>query len=122
MVGGVPVGDDAYVDEAVRVVGEGVESYIDTTVTQLHSHPHHLAASMYHAAQHRFMYWLRHLPPRHTLATAQPRAKYIYRRPGRLAIGCVHSYPAPQGQRRLRITLEAIISRAVTSGTRTVPT
>ena len=71
MVGGVPVGDAAYVDEAVRVLGEGIESYIDTTVTQLQLHPHHLAASLYHAAQHRFMYWLRHLPPQHTLTTAQ---------------------------------------------------
>ena len=63
MVGGMPVGDAAYVDEAVRVLGEGIESYIDTTVTQLQLHPYHLAASLYHAAQHRFMYWLRHLPP-----------------------------------------------------------
>ena len=34
---------------------------------------------MYHAAQHRFMYWLRHLPPRHTLATAQ-RLDYVIAR------------------------------------------
>ena len=45
MIGGVPVGDDAYVLEVMRRKADEIVSYIDDTMTELRDHPHAAWAS-----------------------------------------------------------------------------
>ena len=63
IVGGVPIGEPAFVAEHMRREADEIVSYIQKTVTQLHDSPHALWAALYYSAQHKFDYWLRHMPP-----------------------------------------------------------
>ena len=70
MVGGVPIGETAYVLEALRVEAAEIVSYIETTVSELRDHPHYLWFILYYCGQSRLDYWLRHVQPSHTVAAA----------------------------------------------------
>ena len=50
-VGGIPVGEAAYIREMLRVRAEEVVSDIDTSVAQLHHSPHHEWSSPYYCLQ-----------------------------------------------------------------------
>jgi len=69
-VGGVPMGDDEFICETLRdKVGEIVK-LIETTSIKLHDHLHESWSSLFYSHASRFDYWLRHLPPKHTIPHA----------------------------------------------------
>ena len=70
MVGGVPIGDNAFVYDALLTKAYDVVNYVDTTAARLRDHPHALWASLYYCCQSRFDHWLRHCPPVHTRVPA----------------------------------------------------
>jgi len=71
LVAGVPIGDAHYVDTVLARIAADTESYISKTVTELRCDPHAAWTSLYYAAQHRFDFFLRHLPPAVTDAYAR---------------------------------------------------
>eukprot|EP00962_Isochrysis_galbana_P058324 scaffold31327_cov79-Isochrysis_galbana.AAC.1 len=75
LVAGVPIGDAHYVDTVLARIAADTESYILKTVTELRCDPHAAWTSLYYAAQHRFDFFLRHLPPAVTDAYARNRGK-----------------------------------------------
>ena len=70
MVGGVPIGEPAFVTEVMRALVAGDVSYIETTVTQLRDQPHAAWAALFYSCAPRFDYWLRHMPPHETVQHA----------------------------------------------------
>lgn len=70
MVGGVPIGEPAFVTEVMRALVAGDVSYIETTVTQLRDQPHAAWAALFYSCAPRFDYWLRHMPPNETVQHA----------------------------------------------------
>ena len=70
MVGGVPIGEPAFVTEVMRARVAGDVSYIETTVTQLRDQPHAAWAALFYSCAPRFDYWLRHMPPHETVQHA----------------------------------------------------
>jgi len=70
MVGGVPIGEPAFVTEVMRARVAGDVSYIETTVTQLRDQPHAAWAALFYSCAPRFDHWLRHMPPHETVQHA----------------------------------------------------
>jgi hypothetical protein len=70
VIGGVPVGQTLYVEDAMRQIADGIVSYIYTTITQLRDHPHAAWAALVYCCQSRLDYWLRHVPPSMTRTAA----------------------------------------------------
>jgi hypothetical protein len=70
MVGGVPIGTEAYCRAELLDIADGVVRYIESTVEQLAEQRHALWASLYYCCQTRFDYWLRHCPPHQTEVAA----------------------------------------------------
>ena len=63
MIGGVPVGEDTYVQEVMRRKADEIVSYIDTTVSSLRDRPHSAWSALFYCCASRLDHWLRHLPP-----------------------------------------------------------
>jgi len=64
LVGGVPIGAAEYVGEVLRQEVDGIVSYIEQTVSQLHADSRHACwASLYYCCASRFDFWLRHVEP-----------------------------------------------------------
>ena len=67
MVGGVPVGEAAFVTEVIRHEGEAVVSYIEKTLLELRGSDHYgLWACLQYCCQSKFDYMLQHVPPSFT--------------------------------------------------------
>ena len=67
MVGGVPVGEEAFVTEVIRQEGEAVVSYIEKTLLELRGSDHYgLWACLQYCCQSKFDYMLQHVPPSFT--------------------------------------------------------
>ena len=71
VVGGIPVGDAAYVKAVVNEMADQNVSYITNTVTKLQTDRHGSFALNHHCCQSKFDYVLQHVPPEHTLQPAQ---------------------------------------------------
>jgi len=71
MVGGVPIGEPAFVLEVLRRKADEIVSYIDTTMSSLRDHPHSAWASVFYCCTSRFDHWLRHLPPYQTAPASE---------------------------------------------------
>ena len=68
MIGGVPVGEPAYVQEVMRRKADEIVSYIDHTVSSLRDHPHSAWAALQYCCASR-----RSRPSRWTSGSACPR-------------------------------------------------
>ena len=73
IVGGLPIGEIAYVHDWMRVKVKEVLELIAKTVDELHSSPHALWSCIYYSLQRTFEYVLRHLTPEVT----QPWARAV---------------------------------------------
>ena len=63
IVGGVPIGDDAFVIAVLEDVVDQFDLQADRVEDILASSPHSQWAALYHSLASRFDYWLRHVPP-----------------------------------------------------------
>ena len=64
IVGGVPVGTDAFVSFRLEAKASEIISDIESTVAIMRQDsPHATWALLYYSLQCRFDYWLRHVPP-----------------------------------------------------------
>ena len=70
MIGGVPVGEPAYVQEVMRRKADEIVSYIVHTVSSLRDHPHSAWAALQYCCASRLDHWLRHLRPEDVRAAA----------------------------------------------------
>lgn len=104
LVGGVPIGDDRFVEETLRQKSGEVVSYIQTTAGRFRYQlqpRHEFWAVSLHSMSHRFDYWLQHCFPMHTrpfaaaIDTAMVEAL--------TSLGVPHMFDDTLIQRRLRL-------------------
>ena len=101
MVGGVPIGEPAFVTEVMRALVAGDVSYIETTVTQLRDQPHAAWAALFYSCAPRFDYWLRHMPPNETVQHAAVFDRAMLQAAEQLGyVGMMHD---PLTRRRFRL-------------------
>ena len=88
-VGGIPLGDPGYMAYAMGEKATEIESYINNTVNQLRSEPHHLWTCLYYGVKSKIDYWLQHVTPaesgpyaRRVDAAMQRAIETVARRPG----------------------------------------
>ena len=101
MVGGVPIGEPAFVTVVMRALVAGDVSYIETTVTQLRDQPHAAWAALFYSCAPRFDYWLRHMPPNETVQHAAVFDRAMLQAAEQLGyVGMMHD---PLTRRRFRL-------------------
>ena len=70
MVGGVPIGDDEYIEAVLDQEVDGIVSCIEKTTSELRATPHCLWSCLTYSLAPKFDYWLRHMPPVQTVNAA----------------------------------------------------
>ena len=70
LVGGVPIGEPAFVEATMLEIAGGIVSYIDKTVTELRDSPFEAWSVIENCCQSRFDYQLRHVCPSMTVGAA----------------------------------------------------
>ena len=95
-VGGVPLGDAAYMARMMDDKAAEIESYINLTVDQLRAEPHHLWACLYYGVKSKLDFWLQHVTPAESRTAAERvdaamrhAAEVVWRQPNATSEGIV---------------------------------
>lgn len=70
MVGGVPIGEPAFVTAVMRAKTAEIVSYIQKTISELRDKPHAAWVALFYSCAPRLDHWLRHMPPSETMVHA----------------------------------------------------